>query len=99
MEEQNKAKTVDMNKGGKQEGKKLTYEQLNDACNQLWQQNKQLVVRNRELEQFVVNKRLDYLFKALESKALFSGDFIVNCTEEIEEALYPHDTEEENKEK
>ena len=49
-----------------EEQKKLTYEQLNDACNQLWQQNKQLVKRNKELEQFVMNKRLDYLFKVLE---------------------------------
>ena len=51
MEEQNKAKQINMNaSAGKSETKqqKLTYEQLNDACNQLWQQNKQLVARNRE---------------------------------------------------
>ena len=65
MEEQNKAKQINMNAGAGKVGtkqQKLTYEQLNDACNQLWQQNKQFVARNRELEAFAMNKRLDYLF-------------------------------------
>ena len=86
MEEQNKAKQINMNAGtGKSETKqqKLTYEQLNDACNQLWQQNKQLVARNRELESFAMNKRLDYLFKVLELSNQFSSDFVVNCSSEI----------------
>lgn len=75
------------------EGKKLTYEQLNDACNQLWQQNSQLVKRNRELEQFAMNKRLDYLFKVLEFGKDFSSDFVGNCASEIEEAMtIPQDT-------
>ena len=69
------------------ESKKLTYEQLNDACNQLFQQNKQLVLRNRELEQFVMNKRLDYLFKVLEHSSSFNSDFIISCSNEIEEAM------------
>jgi hypothetical protein len=84
--EENKTKVVNMNTG-KSEEKKLTYEQLNDACNQLWQQNKQLAARTRELEQFAMNKRLDYLFKVLEYSNKFSSDFIVNCTNEIEEAM------------
>lgn len=102
MEEQNKAKQINMNVGtDKSETKqqKLTYEQLNDACNQLWQQNKQLVARNRELEAFVMNKRLDYLFKALEFSNQFSSDFVVSCTSEIEQAMtIPQDMEEHKKE-
>lgn len=82
-----------------EEQKKLTYEQLNDACNQLWQQNKQLVKRNKELEQFVMNKRLDYLFKVLECSKEFSSDFIRNCASEIEEAItVPQDMEYNSKE-
>lgn len=82
-----------------EEQKKLTYEQLNDACNQLWQQNKQLVKRNKELEQFVMNKRLDYLFKVLECSKEFSSDFIRNCASEIEEAMtIPQDMEYNSKE-
>lgn len=102
MEEQNKAKQINMNVGtGKSETKqqKLTYEQLNDACNQLWQQNKQLVARNRELETFAMNKRLDYLFKVLELSNQFSSDFVVNCSSEIEQAMtISQDIEEHKKE-
>ena len=102
MEEQSKAKQINMNaSAGKSEvkGQKLTYEQLNDACNQLWQQNKQLVVRNRELETFAMNKRLDYLFKVLELSNQFSSDFVVNCAREIEQAMtIPQDMEEHKKE-
>lgn len=102
MEEQNKAKQINMNAGtGKSETKqqKLTYEQLNDACNQLWQQNKQLVTRNRELETFAMNKRLDYLFKVLELSNQFSSDFVGNCSSEIEQAMtIPQDIEEHKKE-
>lgn len=102
MEEQSKAKQINMNaSAGKLENKqqKLTYEQLNDACNQLWQQNKQLVARNRELETFAMNKRLDYLFKVLELSNQFSSDFVVNCSSEIEQAMtIPQDIEEHKKE-
>ena len=86
MEEQKKSKVISMNTSKAQE-KKLTYEQLNDACNQLWQQNKQLAVKNRELEQFAMNKRLDYLFQVLEFSKEFSSDFVGTCASEIEEAL------------
>lgn len=96
MEEQKKTKVLNM-KGEEQESKKLTYEQLNDACNQLWQQNKQLAARNRELEQFAINKRLDYLFKVLEYSKEFSSDFVGSCASEVEEALTI--TKEEAKEK
>ena len=102
MEEQSKAKQINMNaSAGKSENKqqKLTYEQLNDACNQLWQQNKQLVARNRELETFAMNKRLDYLFKELELSHQFSSDVVVNCSSEIEQAMtIPQDIEEHKKE-
>lgn len=102
MEEQSKAKQINMNTGtGKSETKqqKLTYEQLNDACNQLWQQNKQLIKRNKELEIFAMNKRLDYLFKVLELSNQFSSDFVGNCSSEIEQAMtISQDIEEHKKE-
>lgn len=99
MEEQKKTKVVNMNNADKNEEpvKKLSYEQLNDACNQLWQQNRQLAVRNGELERLAINKRLDYLFKVLEYSSMFKSDFVVSCTAEIEEAMTI--TQEEPKEK
>ena len=88
MEEQKKAMNVNMsNKSKVDEKSKLTYDQLKDACNQLWQQNQQLIKRSRELEQFAINKRLDYLFKVIEFSSMFSSDFVVNCTSEIEQAM------------
>lgn len=93
MEEQKKTKTVGMSANSNEE-KKLTYEQLNDACNQLWQQNRQLMTRAKELEQFALNKRLDYLFKIIENPKVFSDTFVANCINEIEKAMtIPHDTE------
>ena len=95
MEEQKKSKVVTMGAGNKSGEQKLTYDQLNDACNQLWQQNKELARRNRELENFAMNKRLDYLFKCLELSNNFSSDFIVSCASEIEEAMtIPQEMEE-----
>lgn len=70
-----------------EEQKKLTYEQLNNACDQLWQQNKQLYKENQELKQLALSKRLDYLFKVIEYSKEFSGDFVGDCAKEIQEVL------------
>lgn len=94
MEEQNKAKVVNIN-DKKGDHQKLSYEQLNDVCNQLWQQNKQYYKRYRELEQILQNKRLDYLFKILEYQAMFDSDFVLSCQKEIQEAMtIPQEPEE-----
>ena len=93
MEEKNEIKTVELKHTAKKdEHQKLSYEQLNDACNQLWQQNRQLIKKTNELEQFAMNKRLDYLFKVISieegiSNKMFSKEFITACAKEIEEAL------------
>lgn len=86
MEEQKKSNVVNMS-ATKQADNKLTYEQLNDACNQLLQQNRQLIVQNNELKQFIMSKRIDCLFKVLEYSKEFSSDFVGSCASEIEEAL------------
>lgn len=99
MEEQSK-KTANMHIVGRGEKQsKLSYEQLNDACNQLLQQNRQLAVRNRELEQFTMNKRLDYLFKVVENSSKFNGSFVADCVNEIEEVMtIPQDKDEHKEE-
>lgn len=96
MEEQKKNKTLNIVNNNKEEKRKLTYEQLNEACNQLFQQNRQLSMKNRELEQFLINKRMEYLFKVVESSSIFHSDFVGNCIDEIEEAMkIPQNTEAE----
>lgn len=96
--EEKKAKEVKMQAVKNDKKQRLSYEQLNDACNQLFQQNQQLLKQLRELNATNMFKRLDYLFKVVELSAIFKDpDFINNCMDEIKEALTPMQ-EEDNKE-
>lgn len=104
--EENKAKAVKMNsvkndsKVADQSKQKLTYEQLNDVCNQLFQQNQELRKGLQEMNAVNVFKRLDYLFKVVELASTFKdSDFINSCMDEIKEALtIPADNKENGKE-
>lgn len=69
-----------MEENVKQE-EKLTYEQLENAANQLLAQNNEL--RRTLMELSNAMRRLDYLFKVLDHVALFDVDFVDNCTAEI----------------
>ena len=103
--EENKAKAVKMN-SVKNDSKanapkqKLTYEQHNDVCNQLFQQNQELRKSLQEMNAVNVFKRLDYLFKVVELASTFKdSDFINSCMDEIKEALtIPADNKENGKE-
>ncbi len=69
---------------------KLTYSQLNDVCNQLYQQNQKLVMQLRQMDMSNTFKRLDYLFEVVKASNVFKdAEFINNCVAEIKEALYP----------
>lgn len=94
MEEQKKTKEIKMNTEGNQQREPLTYEQLNDVCNQLWQQNQQLTKKCQELDNFNMFKRLDYLFKVLDYPTLFDKKFVSTCAKEIKEIMViPQETE------
>lgn len=104
--EEKKAKEIKMN-GAKTTSEKakqkLTYEQLNDVCNQLFQQNQQLRKELQEMNAVNMFKRLDYLFKVVELSTTFKdADFVNSCMDEIKEALTVPtdnaDTKEEGKE-
>lgn len=91
--EEKKSKVVNINTG-KAESKqqKLTYEQLNDACNQLFQQNQYLVKQLKELDMANSFKRLDYLFKVVELAGTFKdADFVNKCIDEIKGAMVASD--------
>lgn len=97
MEEQKKTKEETM-KIVEDKQKKLSYEELNDVCNQLWQQNQQLTKKCRELDVFNMFKRLDYLFKVVElSSTIADAEFTNNCIDEIKILMTPP-KEEESKE-
>lgn len=105
--EENKAKEVkakevkmgnNSNKAANEQTGKLTYEQLNQACNQLFLQNQEL---QRKLEQQTLGnmfKRLDYLFKVVENANVFKdSDFLNSCIDEIKEALTIPEEKKESK--
>lgn len=77
---------------------KLTYEQLNDACMQLSQQNQQLYRQLQESRMQNAIKRMDYLFLVLQNAPIIKdAELINNCIAEIKESLFS-EPEEENKE-
>lgn len=79
-----------------QEQKKLSYEELNNACMQLYQQNQQLLKQVKQLHLGVMLKRMDYLFEVLDKASLFDDEFVKSCVNELKEALAAKPTEEKS---
>ena len=65
------------------EEKKLSYEELSNAANQLQQQNKFLIEQLQKQQGEWFYKRLDYLYKTIEFKEVFPEEFIGSCIDEI----------------
>lgn len=102
MENKSGSKEVKMHVENTAQPEKLSYEKLNQACmdmsQQIQNQNKyiqQLRQENYQLGAIVSNKRLEYLFKAVEissslaqtGSVCFSEDFIKECITEIQVSL------------
>lgn len=67
---------------------KLTYEQLNNICSELYQQNQNLVKQLQQNNLANMFKRLDYLFLVLQNSQMIEDKEFVNaCVEEIKDAL------------
>nr|DAI05750.1 MAG TPA: hypothetical protein [Crassvirales sp.] len=80
------------------EKKKLTYEQLNEVANQLVQENMKLKQKCQELYMADTIKRLEFLFKVVESIYPFSAEFRDTCAKEIIELMTPVQENKEDKE-
>lgn len=80
------------------EKKKLTYEQLNEVANQLAQENMKLKQKCQELYIADTIKRLEFLFKVVESTYPFSAEFRDACAKEIKELMTPIQENKEDKE-
>lgn len=90
-------KVVKENKESSENEQKLSYEQLNNACSQLYQQNQHLVKQLQQTNMTNLFKRLDYLFMVLRYESVFKdADFVNDCITEIKEALTV-EPEEDNK--
>lgn len=92
--EQNAGEQENASRQDEQKQQKLTYEQLNDACQQLFQQNQQLLRQLKEQNMVNMFKRLDYLFKVVEFADTFKdADFVNGCLDEIKGAMTIDDKE------
>lgn len=80
------------------EKKKLTYEQLNEVANQLVQENMELKKKCQELYMADTIKRLEFLFKVVESTYPFSAEFRDTCAKEIIELMTPVQENKDDKE-
>lgn len=66
----------------------LSYEQLNNICSQLYQENQKLVQQLNQLNMANMFKRLDYLFKVVEfADTIKDVDFINSCIAEIKDSM------------
>lgn len=66
---------------------KISYEQLNDYCNQLMMQNRQLSQRLNQVMN--IHTKLPFLFEVLKSERSFEMEFVDKCAKEIETILNP----------
>lgn len=88
MEKKNQVKMEVNANAPKEEPQELTYEQLNAACSQLYQEKQMLLKRLEVLNQASMFKRLDYLFMVLKYADIIKDpDFVGDCIEEIKEAI------------
>ena len=95
MEEQ-KSKEVKLQAAKKAEDEKsakYTYEQLNDICSKLFQDNQYLRQQLQQAQEAIrMFNRLNYLLKVVElnnnpGQWHFSDDFISDCMQEIQDAI------------
>ena len=104
---ENQNKTVNMTgkEVKKEETKKISYEDLQKAAGQLYQQNQQLIAKCKQYEEQMqrlnnVEVRLHYLFEVLDKGSYFDNDFIDTCVNEVKEIMtIKEETEEEKEDK
>lgn len=73
--------------------KKLSYDELENAANELLMQNQQMYNELQKANMANVFKRLDYLFKVVEFNTAFNPEFVNTCTAEIEEMMTIKETD------
>lgn len=69
------------------EGRKLSYEELEQVAHQLSEQARNLYNQLQKVNYSNTFKRLDYLFKVIENPGIFHEDFYDCCIKEIEERM------------
>lgn len=99
MEEKKEAKVEMKTTPEAARPEKMSYEQLENIAHQLSNQAKQLYAKLQEANMVNMFKRLDYLFKVVESAHSFNEEFVAKCVAEIEDLMTVPKTEEETEDK
>lgn len=73
--------------------KKLSYDELENAANELLMQNQQMYNELQKANMANVFKRLNYLFKVVEFNTSFNTEFVNSCVAEIEDMMTIKDTD------
>lgn len=103
MEEKKKTKSADQNV---EKVKKLSYEELENAANQIMAQfdglRKENAVLKSQVQQLKLNDiytELNFRFKVIENAKAFDPNFVEYCVNSIQEIMIPkRDIEESDKE-
>ena len=81
------------------EENKLSYEDLEKRCKELFMDNQQLLRMVSQLQNERGIKRIEFLFKVVENQIDFSdSEFVNKCIEEIKDSIYPKEEEIVNQE-
>lgn len=78
---------------------KLSYDELNQVSQQLFQENKMLRTKVQELSVEAFYKRIDYMFKVVELASVFSEEFVERTIQEIETVMKAEEEQKDEKEK
>lgn len=80
----------------KVQAEKPSYEQLEREVAGLKSMNNQLIMQLQQMNMGNLFKRLDYLFKVLETAPSLNPEFVAQCAKEIEMHMTPTEPEEES---
>lgn len=78
---------------------KLSYDELNQVSQQLFQENKMLRTKVQELSVEAFYKRIEYMFKVVELASVFSKEFVERTIQEIETVMKADEEQKAEEEK
>jgi hypothetical protein len=78
---------------------KLSYDELNQVSQQLFQENKMLRTKVQELSVEAFYKRIEYMFKVVELASVFSKEFVERTIQEIETVMKAEEEQKAEEEK
>ena len=78
---------------------KLSYDELNQVSQQLFQENKMLRTKVQELSVEAFYKRIECMFKVVELASVFSKEFVERTIQEIETVMKAEEEQKAEEEK